>query len=133
MASLTPYNMTLEGVQLKSVLPAQPAEDVIVDTFPMADAEALKRIKTKLDTTIFRLLMSAATVEELRELRKEELFEKYIKLSLAYGNFISAVIPSQGDFYALIQGVFGAMAKKFQETELFDPEMRAEAVFCLTT
>jgi hypothetical protein len=124
----------LERVQLQSLLPGQPSAEVVDGILDSDTVEALKRITIQTDTTIFRLLMSAQTAREFYLLRKEELFEKYVKLSLAGANFVSAMVPRGAvEFQEIVQALFQRNATRIEQSALLTDEMRTEALFSLAT
>ena len=132
-AAASAPQMTLEGVQLQVVPPGQPSEEAVAEKLHGDDIAAFRQISVQLETTIFRLLMSAKTSAEFSDLRKNDLFLRYVKLSLASANFVSAVLPSPDDFGEIVHKSFKLMAGQFETTNLLTEEMRAEALFCLAT
>ena len=124
----------VERVQLQSLLPGKPSEEVVAGRLDEDTVEALRRITIQTETTIFRLLMSAQTEREFQLNRKEELFEKYVKLSVAGASFVSAMVPHGAEeFQEIVQALFQSTASKIEKTALLADEMRTEALFCLAT
>lgn len=123
--------LTLERVQLGSVLPGTPTDEAINESLQVEDAQAFHRITVQLDTTVFRLLMSAKTATELSALRKE-LFEQYVRLSMSATNFVRAV-SSKEIFHNVCQQLFKSTAATFESASLLSGDQRTEALFSVAT
>jgi len=89
-------------------------------------------LRKQLETTIFRLLVTAQSREQFRAIR-EELFPKFLELSSA----ISTLVPlPKGDPAAIADKIFADIATRFAADESLLPRIdgaRDEAQFCLET
>jgi hypothetical protein len=89
-------------------------------------------LRKQLDTAIFRLLVTAQSRKEFREIR-DELFPKFLELSSA----ISTLIPlPKGDLSAIAAKIFANIAARFTADDSLLPQIegaREEAQFSLQT
>jgi len=126
-------SLTLDQMQLRNVLPGQPDEELVSKQLEDVEIVTLRGVIVQMNTTIFRLLMSAQTTQEFKALRKDELFEKYVRLSLAAVNLVGAAVPEQSTYQEFVQHSFESIADSFENAPILDADARDEALFCLST
>ena len=97
-----------------------------------SEAKVVSGLRKQLETTTFRLLVTAQSSEQFQELR-DELFPKFVQLSSA----IATLVPlPQGDSAQVVDAIFARLAQEFEADEWLFPRLadaKDEAGFCLAT
>ena len=108
-------------------LPVEPDQGILKAT----EQELVQTLRVQLDTTVFRLLTSAQSSEEFRDLRKE-LFPRYTSLSGAISNLIRIDLtgPELGDVLTEQYTFIISWIEK-DTTILREDDQREEVVFCV--
>ncbi|MBZ5606985.1 MAG: hypothetical protein LAP38_01905 [Acidobacteriia bacterium] len=99
-----------------------------------AEVKTASDLRKRLDTTIFRLLVTARSTAQFEELRRE-LFPEYIEMSEAIST-IWRVINKSRDEVAIANAAFAGLSKFLEaDTHLLAPHAGAkdEALFCLSS
>jgi hypothetical protein len=96
-------------------------------------ARVVSDLRKQLDTTIFRLLVTAQSKEQFQELRSE-LFSQFVNLSSTIAALVP--LPDGVDPNQVVEGVFAHLTEQFVADSWLLPRLKdakEEARFCLDT
>jgi hypothetical protein len=118
---------------LLSGSPGLPIEPV-AGALSQDQSQIVEKLRAQLDATVFRLLMSASSSADFRQLRKD-LYARYTNLSGAVSNIVRAELRKT-DLEAMAEDAYADIAEIIRgETVLFggDENAREEVLFCTET
>ena len=90
----------------------------------------IDQLKLQLDTTVYRMLMSARSADEFRTLRNE-LFQKYVYLSASIANIVKSEF-SKLDLAEVLENAYALLQQRIEsDTVLFggSEETRQDALY----
>jgi hypothetical protein len=95
-------------------------------------ASIIEKLKAQLETTVYRMLMSARSVEEFRNLRNE-LFQRYVYLSASIGNIVKIEF-SRLDLAEVVENGYAILQQRFESDTVLlagSVEIRRDALYSL--
>lgn len=103
-----------------------------VSSLDKSSAEIVAGMSIQLEAIVFRLLKTAFTAQEFRELRKE-LYPRYVRLSISLGQFLSAQVAE--GYFVILQGGFSLITEAVEKDKLMPWQRggREEALFNIET
>lgn len=120
------------GVSVPAMWPSGTPGPPIGPTSGLRRDQALiiDQLKLQLDTTVYRMLMSARSADEFRTLRNE-LFQKYVYLSASIANIVKSEF-SKLDLAEVLENAYALLQQRIEsDTVLFggSEETRQDALY----